>query len=61
VDELSQSIMQRTGLDEEQARAAAQAAIDFLRQRLPEPAKGMLDRLVGGRQSADAVRGFFLR
>lgn len=48
VDELISQIQQRTGIDEAQARGAAEAAIDFIKGRLPEPMRGQIDGLLGG-------------
>ena len=48
MDSLIEAISEKTGLPAEQARAAANAAISFLKDKLPDPIAGMLDNLVGG-------------
>jgi hypothetical protein len=48
VDELIRMIQEKTGIDEAQARGAAQTAIDFIKQRLPEPMRGQIDGILGG-------------
>lgn len=55
MDELIKEVTTRTGLPENQARAAAEAVIGFLKQRLPKPAAGMVSQFVGGGQSGDLV------
>lgn len=55
MDELIKEVTTRTGLPEDKARAAAEAVIGFLKQRLPEPAAGMVSQFLGGGQSGDLV------
>jgi hypothetical protein len=55
MDELIKEVTTRTGLPEDKARAAAEAVIGFLKQRLPEPAKGMVSQYLGGGQKGDLV------
>lgn len=55
MDELIKEVTTRTGLPEDKARAAAEAVIGFLKQRLPEPAKGMVSQYLGGAKSGDLV------
>lgn len=55
MDELIKEVTTKTGLPEDKARAAADAVIGFLKQRLPEPAKGMVSQYLGGGQSGDLV------
>ena len=62
--ELVRTISERTGLDEGQSTAAAEAAVGFLRERLPEPARGMVDQALSDEQgsgmldqAADAAKG----
>lgn len=66
MDELIMEVTKRTGLPQEQARAAADAVLNFLKARLPEPAAGMVSQfmtsnkpgeLVG--QATKAVEGLF--
>lgn len=53
MDQLIQTIQQRTGLDAEQARGAAQAAADFFKDKLPDPIAGQIDGILSG-QGSDA-------
>jgi hypothetical protein len=55
VDELIRMIQEKTGIDEAQARGAAQTAIDFIKQRLPEPMRGQIDGLLGGGGAGGAM------
>lgn len=48
MDELIQQIQQRTGISADQARTAAETAVSFLKDRLPEPVRGQIDGLLGG-------------
>lgn len=48
MDQLIQTIQQRTGLDAEQARGAAQAAADFFKDKLPDPIAGQIDGILSG-------------
>ncbi|MFN8566831.1 MAG: DUF2267 domain-containing protein [Kouleothrix sp.] len=43
MEELVKVISERTGLPADQARAAAQAAVDFIKSKLPEPVQGYVD------------------
>lgn len=43
MDELVSVITQRTGLPADQARAAAEATIDFIKSKLPESMRGYVD------------------
>ena len=67
MDTLIKLIQQRTGIDESQARTAAETVLGFLKDRLPGPVAGQLDRaLAGGTQTGegdgsmmDAAKGMF--
>ncbi len=48
MDELIKQIQQRTGIDEAQARGAADTVLGFLKERLPAPIAGQIDGVVGG-------------
>lgn len=52
MDELVRLVAQRTGLPEEQARAATLAVIDFIKAKLPAPLAGQIDSLLSGGGSA---------
>ncbi len=41
-DELARLLQERVGLDQQKAEMAADVAIDFIRQRAPEPFRSML-------------------
>jgi hypothetical protein len=43
MEELVKQISDRTGLPADQARAAAQTTIDFLKDKLPESMRGYVD------------------
>ena len=43
MEELVKQITERTGLPADQARAAAQTAIDFIKGKLPEAMRGYVD------------------
>jgi hypothetical protein len=55
VDELINQLKSRVGLDDEQARSAAQTVIEFLKQRLPSPVASQLDSALSG-VSAEGVK-----
>ncbi len=59
MDELVNTVSQRTGLSQDQARAAAQATIDFLKARLPAPIAGQIDNALkgGGGNMGDIAKG----
>lgn len=46
MDELVKMVSERTGLPEDQARKAAEAVLDFLKEKLPAPLADQLDNLV---------------
>lgn len=48
LDELVKRISEKTGLPEEQARSAAEAAIGFVKEKLPAPIAGQVDSYLGG-------------
>jgi hypothetical protein len=48
MDELVKAISERTGLSETQSRQAAETAVSFLKERLPEPIASQLDNYLGG-------------
>jgi hypothetical protein len=43
MEELVQVIIDRTGLPADQARSAAQTAVDFIKSKLPESVRGYVD------------------
>lgn len=48
LDELVRRISEKTGLPEEQARSAAEAALGFVKEKLPAPIAGQVDNYLGG-------------
>lgn len=48
VDELLKTVQEKTGLDLDQAKGAIEAVMGFLKDKLPEPIAGQLDKFVGG-------------
>lgn len=66
MDELIERVCARTGLPEEQSRQAAQAAVDFIKEKLPEPLRGQLDAVLANQnlggvadQAMDMIGGMF--
>ena len=61
MDELVQEVSRKTGLSQDQSRAAVEAVLGVLKERLPEPARSMVDQYAGGQASAQdaaqAVQG----
>ena len=55
MDELMAAIQEKTGLPAEQAAGAAQAAMDFFKEKLPAPMGDKLEDLISG--NADAIAG----
>lgn len=57
MDELIKTVSERTGLPEDKARDAAQAVLDFLKEKLPEPIASKLEGFVEGQGDAigDAI------
>lgn len=53
MDELVKVISDRTGLPADQARAAAQAAVDFIKSKLPESAQGYVDMELNSGSAGD--------
>jgi hypothetical protein len=47
MEELVKQITERTGLPADQARAAAQTAVDFIKEKLPESMRGYVDMALG--------------
>jgi hypothetical protein len=55
MEELINQISSRTGLPQEQAQQAAEAAIDFIKSKLPEPFASQVDGLLSG--NAEGMMG----
>ena len=56
VNALKQTLMERANLNEEQAAKAAQVALEFIADRVPQ-AGGLLDRVGGAEGVADRLGG----
>ncbi|CAG0977757.1 hypothetical protein ANRL3_01924 [Anaerolineae bacterium] len=48
MDELVKVVAQKTGLGEDQARAATQVVLDYLKSKLPGPVAGQIDAVLKG-------------
>ena len=48
MDELVQEVSQKTGLPPDQAKAAATAALDYVKGKLPGPLASQIDGLLSG-------------
>ncbi len=48
MDELIKAVSDKTGLDPNMARQAAEAVIGFLKERMPEPLASQIDGFIGG-------------
>lgn len=48
MDQLIEQISQKTGLPAEQAQAAADTVLEFLKGKLPESVGGLLDQAIEG-------------
>lgn len=57
MDELIKVIQEKTGIDANEARGAAETAVDFIKERLPEPMRGQIDGLLGGAGGAGGTGG----
>lgn len=58
MDELIKLVTKKTGISEQQARAAIETVINFLKQKLPAPIAGQIDALLkGGVQGDDVLKG----
>lgn len=48
MDDLVKMISEKAGISEEQAQKAAEAAVEFLKERAPAPIAGQIDNLLEG-------------
>lgn len=55
MDELIKRITEKTGLPEDKARAAAETAVNFLKEKLPAPIAGQIDTTLGSSVTGTAV------
>ena len=54
MNELINIIVQKTGISQEQAQKAAQAAIEFIKGKLPAPIASQVDAVLAGNMSGVA-------
>jgi hypothetical protein len=47
MDQLIQQIQERTGIERGQAQTAAETAVGFIKDRLPDPIAGQVDSVIG--------------
>ncbi len=57
MEELVNAVQSKTGLSHDQAMAAAQATIDFLKTKLPAPVAAQIDTVVKGGNIGDMAKG----
>ena len=55
MEELVKAITDRTGLPADQARSAAQAAVDFIKAKLPESMQGYVDMALNSGMADDVA------
>lgn len=60
IDELVNTITQKTGLSPEQARSAADTVLEFVKGRIGEPLASQLDSLMAGNTETAATGGNIL-
>ncbi|HEX9027849.1 MAG TPA: hypothetical protein VF823_01665 [Anaerolineales bacterium] len=56
MDQLVNLVSQKAGITQDQARAAVQTVLDFLKQKLPAPVASQIDGVVSG-QMPDLGKG----
>ena len=57
MDELIKLVAQKTGLSEDMAQVAVDTVIDFLKDKMPEPAAAQLDALLEGGDISGLMSG----
>jgi uncharacterized protein (DUF2267 family) len=57
MDELIKTVSEKTGLPEAQAKQAAEAVLEFLKEKLPAPLAGQLDNLLENPGLANQAAG----
>ncbi len=57
MDELVRLVTQKTGISEDQARTAVTTVIGFLKERMPAPIAGELDKYLSGGASGSGGLG----
>lgn len=63
MEELKNALMEKLGLDEGGAGSAIETVVDFIKEKLPEGAQGMVDSVMGGEDASgsvvDKIKGLF--
>jgi hypothetical protein len=53
MDELVNMVVQKTGISQDQAKAAVKVVVDYFKQKLPAPISGQIDALLSGSATGD--------
>lgn len=56
MDELVKLVVQKTGIQEAQAKTAVETVLNFIKQRLPAPIAAQVDAVIAG-GSGDLAKG----
>ena len=65
MDDLTKTLQEKFGLDEGVAKQVIETVLGFVKDKLPEPMQGMLDKVASGESldslggMGDAVKGLF--
>ena len=65
MDDLTKMLQEKFGLDEGIAKQVIETVLGFVKEKLPEPMQGMLDKVASGESPdslgglGDAVKGLF--
>lgn len=54
MDELIKTVSQKANISPEQAKAAVETVLDFLKSKLPAPISSQIDGLLGGNAASSA-------
>jgi hypothetical protein len=57
MDELTKLVAQKAGITPEQAKAAIQTVLDFIKQKLPAPIASQIDGVLSGSAGGDIAKG----
>ncbi len=53
MDELVQMVAEKAGVSEDQARQAVDTVVEYLKEKLPEPIAGQVDKVLSGTGDVD--------
>jgi hypothetical protein len=53
LDSLTKLVQEKTGLDEAKARMAVTVVLNQVKDKLPAPAQGYIDQMLGGEEGGD--------